>query len=46
MNSPIREVPYRNPYCTFSEISILEDLAVEELTNRGIDLITFENKEL
>ena len=41
-----REVPYRNPYCTFSEIFLLEDLAIQELTNRGINLITFENKEL
>lgn len=40
-----REVPYRNPYCTFSEIFLLEDLAIEELTNRGIATVTFERKE-
>ena len=40
-----REVTYRNPYCTFSEIFLLEDLAIEELTNRGINPVTFERME-
>jgi len=39
-----RSVPIHNPYCTYSEIFLLEKLAIEELANRGIDPVTFENR--
>ena len=29
-----------NDYCTYSEVFLLEDLAIEELINRGIDTAT------
>jgi hypothetical protein len=40
-----RTIPIHHPYCTYSEIFLLEDLAIEELTNRGIDPVTFERKK-
>lgn len=39
-----RSVPIYHHYCTYSEIFLLEDLAKEELTNRGIDTVTFESR--
>lgn len=41
----IRDVTTHNHYCTYSEIFLLEDLAIEELTNRGINPVTFERME-
>lgn len=40
-----RDIPIHHPYCTYSEIFLLEELAIEELTNRGIDPVTFERTE-
>lgn len=37
-----RSIPMHSHYCTYSEIFLLEDLAIEELTNRGIDPVTFK----
>lgn len=39
-----RSIPTHHHYCTYSEIFLLEDLAIEELTNRGIDPVTFESR--
>lgn len=39
-----RDVPIHHPYCTYSEIFLLEELAIKELTSRGIDPVTFENR--
>jgi len=39
-----RSVPIYHKYCTYPEIFLLEDLATEELTNRGIDTVTFESR--
>lgn len=39
-----RSIPIHNHYCTYSEIFLLEDLAIEELKNRGIDPVTFEER--
>ena len=40
-----RSHPIHHHYCTYSEIFLLEDLAIEELKNRGIDTVTFERTE-
>ena len=40
-----RSIPIHHHYCTYSEIFLLEDLAIEELTNRGINPVTLERKE-
>lgn len=40
-----RSIPTHHHYCTYAEIFLLEDLAIEELTNRGIDPVTFERRE-
>jgi hypothetical protein len=40
-----RSIPMRNHYCTYSEIFLLEELAIEELTNRGINPVTFKRTE-
>ena len=32
-------------YCTYSEVFLLEELAIKELTTRGIDPVTLERKE-
>ena len=39
-----RSIPTHHHYCTYSEIFLLEDLAIEELKNRGIDPVTFESR--
>jgi hypothetical protein len=39
-----RSIPIYHKYCTYSEIFLLEDLATEELNNRGIDTVTFESR--
>lgn len=40
-----RDIPNHHPYCTYSEIFLLEELAIEELTNRGVAPVTFERTE-
>lgn len=39
-----RNIPIHHPYCTYSEIFLLEDLAINELNNRGIDTVNFHTK--
>ena len=35
-----RSVPSNNEYCTYSEVFLLEELAINELIIRGIDPVT------
>lgn len=35
-------IPTHHHYCTYSEIFLLEDLAIEKLTSRGINPVNFE----
>ena len=35
-------IPTNNHYCTYSEVFLLEDIATEELTNRGINPVTLK----
>ena len=39
-----RSVPTHHHYCTYSEIFLLENLALKELINRGIDPVTFKSR--
>lgn len=39
-----RNIPICHPYCTYSEIFLLEDLATNELNSRGIDPVNFHTK--
>lgn len=39
-----RDIPLRHPYCTYSEIFLLEELATNELNSRGVDTVTFHTK--
>lgn len=39
-----RNIPIHHPYCTYSEIFLLEELVINELNIRGIDIVTFHTK--
>lgn len=39
-----RNIPINHSYCTYSEIFLLEDLAIDELNSRGIDTVNFHTK--
>ena len=40
-----RNILSHHHFCTYSEVLLLEELATEELENRGIDPVTFERME-
>ena len=41
-----RSIPNNHDYCTYSEVFLLEELALKELTIRGIDPVTLERRRM